>query len=83
MTAIEEYASRWAETESRVLQKNAMTDDLYIREGRRQIFFAWAVDDKFGPVAQKINAGTPIEDVEQEFNNAYDNMLKILWKLQA
>lgn len=79
MITIEEYASKWATVDHRA----ALKCPEYIAPSRRQIFFQWAVADPDSPIAAALKDGVPEQEVETQFDDAYDQMLNILARMEG
>ena len=76
---IEEYAMKWATVDHGATIKTPE----YIAPSRRQIFFQWAVADPDSPIAAALKAGTPEQEVETQFDAAYDLMLSMLRRMEG
>jgi len=83
MITIQEYASKLAVLEHRSILAEGLDGLNTIRDYRRAIFFEWAKDDKDSPLAEAIRNGTPEQEVEESFNSSYNDMLRVLWKLDG
>lgn len=76
---IEEYAMKWATVDHGA----TLNCPEYIAPSRRQIFFQWAVADPDSPIAAALKAGTPEQEVEGQFDAAYDLMLAMLRRMEG
>jgi hypothetical protein len=82
---IGEYASKWAVVEHNALNNmgrivRGHEEEVIIRTERRTIFYQWAKDDPESPIAAALKRGIDEDSVESVFNNAYGDMLEMLWK---
>lgn len=77
---IAQYAAKWAVVEHKAEYRNK---PLWSGYDRQQIFFNWAVDDADSPIRKAIDAGANEEDVHDEFDVAFEEMMSLLARMEG
>ena len=78
---IEEYASKWAVVEYRAVAEYDYKE--FCTPSRQSIFYRWAADDPDSPIAAALKDGVPEQEVEAQFDAAYQDMLAILSRMEG